>query len=66
MAAVNVGIQNYKAEYISREITLRLFGPCKFTSNKASEITVTTTTSGILPVPITIYGEGNLEILYEL
>lgn len=66
LTSVNVAIQNYKGEYISREITLLLFGPCKFTSNGSSQLKVTTTTDGLLSVPVTVYDEGNLEVLYEL
>jgi hypothetical protein len=59
-------VQNYQNKYLSSSVQLTLYGNCKFTSNNSRTITVTTSNLDKLSVPVSITGEGNLEVVYKI
>lgn len=56
--SIYLGCKNYLSEYIEADVTLYLYGNAVFTDNGEKQITVTTSTSGRINVPVTITGEG--------
>lgn len=56
--SIYLGCKNYLSEYIEVDVTLYLYGNAVFTDNGEKQITVTTSTSGRINVPVTITGDG--------
>lgn len=63
---INLYVQNYQNVYLATSVELTLYGQCKFTSNNSKTITVTTSNLDKLQIPVTVTGQGILEVSYNL
>jgi hypothetical protein len=61
-ANVSLYVQNYQGKYISTSIQLTLYGNVKFTSNNTKTLTITSSNTGKITIPVTIYDEGNYQV----
>jgi hypothetical protein len=61
-ANVSLYIQNYQGKYISTSVQLTLYGNVRFTSNNTKTLTITSSNSGKINIPVTIFDEGNYQV----
>ena len=55
--------KNYLDEYIETSVKLTLIGPVIFKENNKNTLSISTLKSGIRIVPVTITGNGNIEVI---
>ena len=55
--------KNYLDEYIETSVKLTLIGPVIFKENNKNTLSISTLKSGIRTVPVTITGNGNIEVI---
>ena len=55
--------KNFLDEYIESSVKLTLTGPVIFKENNSKELVISTLKSGIRTVPVTITGNGNIEVI---
>ena len=60
---VNFYAKNFLNEYIESSVKLTLTGPVIFKEKKSKELVISTLKSGIRTVPVTITGNGNIEVI---
>jgi hypothetical protein len=65
-ANIVVNVKNFQGKFVSTKVTLTLYGNVKFTQNNTKTITVTTSNLDNITVPVTIYDEGNYQVVASL
>jgi hypothetical protein len=63
---IQVYARNYTGQYLTNTIQLTLTGPVKFTDTGLKTKTVTTSNLNPITVPVTIYGQGLLNVNVKL
>lgn len=65
-ASALVYAQNFSSGFVASQLKLFLIGPAKFTSTGSNVMTVSTSSSAPMSIPVTITGAGYIKISVEL